>query len=117
MAVIESLPLRHYLCNLALARAPTTHSYQWRKPRFNSGGSVTLVTTGREGWQVGVFEHGYAPSGRLCTCDNDPRVGAQQVGIEQPNRQLMMPDERGLRRLDTRRGESALLKGNQPCIE
>src|SRR5579872_2434349 len=29
----------------------------------------------------------------------------------------MMPDERGLRRLNTRRGESALLKGNQPCIE
>jgi hypothetical protein len=29
----------------------------------------------------------------------------------------MMPDERGLRRLDARLGENALLKGNQPCIE
>ncbi len=29
----------------------------------------------------------------------------------------MMPDERGLRRFDARRGEHALLKGNQPCIE
>jgi hypothetical protein len=30
--VIESPPLRHYLSYLALARAPTTHSYRWRKP-------------------------------------------------------------------------------------
>ena len=78
---------------------------------------VTVVVLGREGWQVGVLEHGYAPSGRFCTCDNDPRGGTQQVGIEQPNSQLMMPDERGLRRLDTHHGEHALLIGNQPCIE
>ncbi len=29
----------------------------------------------------------------------------------------MMPDKRGLRRLDARRRDSALLKGNQPCSE
>ena len=29
----------------------------------------------------------------------------------------MMADERGLRSLDARRSERALLKGNQPCIE
>ena len=29
----------------------------------------------------------------------------------------MMPDKRGLRRLDARCRDSALLKGNQPCIE
>ena len=28
----QSPPLRHYFCYLALARAPTTHSYRWRKP-------------------------------------------------------------------------------------
>jgi hypothetical protein len=60
---------------------------------------------------------GTPPSGWLRTGDNNPRVGAQQVGAEQPDSQLMMADQRGLRRLDARRSEHALLKWNQPCIE
>jgi hypothetical protein len=49
--------------------------------------------------QIGVFEHGYAPSGTLRAGDNNSRVGAQQVGAEQPDSQLMMTNERGLSRL------------------
>ncbi len=85
--------------------------------RFHSGGSVTPVVFGREGWQVGVLEHGYAPSGRFRPGDNNPCVGAQQVGAEQPDSQLMMADQRGLRSLDARRREHALLTRDHPCIE
>src|SRR5208282_6685046 len=53
----------------------------------------------------GVAEQGYVPSGRFRAGDNNPRVGAQQVGAEQPDSQLMMADERGLSRLDARRSE------------
>ena len=88
-----------------------------RSQGFNSGGSVTLVVFGREGWHVGVAEHGYAPSGRFRAGDNNPRVGAQQVGAEQPDSQLMMADQRGLRSLDARRSEHALLTWDHPCIE
>ncbi len=61
-----------------------------------------MMVFGSEGWYVGVAEHGHAPSGRLRTGDNNPRIGAQQAGAEQPDGQLMMTDERGLMRLDTR---------------
>ena len=71
----------------------------------------------REGWHVGVAEKGHAPSGRFRAGDNDPRVGAQQVGAEQPDSQLMMADQRGLRSLDPQGGEHARLKGDHPCIE
>jgi hypothetical protein len=53
---------------------------------------VTLVVFDRECWHVGVLEHGYAPAGRLRAGDDDPRVGANQVGAEQPDSQLMMAD-------------------------
>ena len=76
---------------------------------FNSGGFVAPAVLGREGRQVGVFEHGYAPAGRFRPGDNNPRVGAKKVGIEQPDSQLVMADERGLRCLDARRSEHALL--------
>ena len=72
---------------------------------------------GRERGQVGVFEHGHAASGRLRAGNDNPRVGTQQVGIEQPNSQFMMTDERSLRCLDARRGNLALFEGNQPSIE
>src|SRR5580693_4527645 len=72
---------------------------------FHSGGSVTLVVFGRKSWQVGVFEHGHAPASRFGAGDYDPRVGAQQTGAKQPDSQLMMADQRGLRRLDARRSE------------
>ena len=72
---------------------------------------------GREGRHVGVAEQGYVPSGRFRAGDNNPRVGAQQVGAEQPDSQLMMADQRGLRRLDARRSEHALLTWDHPCIE
>src|SRR5581483_9948390 len=49
---------------------------------------------------VGVLEHGYAPSGRFRAGNNNPCVGADQVGAEQSDSQLMMADERGLRSLD-----------------
>lgn len=84
---------------------------------FNGGGSVTLVTLGREGWQVGVLEHGYAPAGRLRAGDNNPRVGAKKVGAKQPDSQLMMADQRGLRSLNARRSDHALLGWDQSGIE
>ena len=84
---------------------------------FNSGGTVTPVVFGREGCQVRILEHGHAPAGRLRASDDDPCIGAQQVGAKQPDRQLMMADQRGLCRLDARRGDHALLKRDQPCIE
>ncbi len=72
---------------------------------------------GREGWHVGILEQGYAPAGRLRAGDNNPRVGAQQVGAEQPDNQLMMADQRGLRSLDARRSHHALFTWDHPCIE
>ena len=60
---------------------------------------------------------GHAPSGRFRAGDNNPRVGAQQVGAEQPDSQLMMADQRGLSSLDARRSEHALLTWDHPCIE
>jgi len=63
---------------------------------------------GRKGRHVGVAEQGHVPAGRFRAGDNDPRVGAQQVGAEQPDSQLMMGDERGLSRLDARRSEHAI---------
>ena len=60
---------------------------------------------------------GYAPSGRLRAGDNNPRVGAQQVGAEQTDSQLMMADQRGLRSFDALRSERALFEGDQPGIE
>src|SRR5208282_4280420 len=84
---------------------------------FNSRGLVAPVVFGREGWHVGVMEHGYAPSGRFRAGDNNPRVGAQQACAEQPDSQLMMADQRGLRSLDARRSDHALLAWNHPCVE
>ena len=88
-----------------------------RSQGFNSGGSVTLVVFGREGRHVGVLEHGHAPAGRLRAGDNNPRVGAQKVGAKQPDSQLMMADQRGLRSLDARRSDHALLAWDHPGIE
>jgi Transposase DDE domain group 1 len=45
---------------------------------------------------------------------NDP---VQAGRLEQPDSQLMMADQRGLRSLDARRSEHALLTWDQPCIE
>src|SRR5450755_1741422 len=72
---------------------------------------------GREGWHIGVAEHRHAPTGRFRAGDDNPRVGAQQVGAEQTDSQLMMADERSLRSLDARRSDHALLTWDHPCIE
>ena len=39
------------------------------------------------------------------------------VGAEQPDSQLMVADQRGLRSLDARRSEHTILAWNHPCIE
>jgi hypothetical protein len=72
---------------------------------------------GRKSRHIGVTEHGYVPSGSFRAGDNNPRVGAQQVGVEQPDSQLVMADQRGLSRLDARRSEHARLATDHPGIE
>ncbi len=85
--------------------------------RFHSCSSITVEVLGREGWEVGVLEQRHPSPGRLGAGDDDPRVGAQKLGLEQPVSQLMMADQRGLRSLDARAGEHAFLAWDQPGIE
>ena len=73
---------------------------------FHGGGSVALEVFGREGGNVCVLEHGYTPARRLCSGDDNPRIGTQKVGAKQPDSQLMMTDQRGLGSLDARRSKS-----------
>ena len=54
--------------------------------------SVTLVVLRRKSRHVGADEQGHVPSGSFRAGDNNPRIGAQQVGAEQLDSQLMMAD-------------------------
>src|ERR1700760_1261586 len=76
----------------AYARWGTYFTFGPLRSRASTGGSVTLVVFGREGRHVGEAEQGHVPSGRFRAGDNNPRVGAQQVGAEQTDRQLMRAD-------------------------
>ena len=75
------------------------------------------MTCGREGSHVGVAEQGHVSPDSFRAGDDDPRVGTEQVGAEQPDCQLMMADQRGLRRLEARRSEYARLARDHPGIE
>jgi hypothetical protein len=60
---------------------------------------------------------GTPPRARLRAGNNNPRVGAKKVGAQQPDSQLMMADQRGLRSLNVRRSDQALLGWDQSGIE
>jgi hypothetical protein len=86
----------------------------WVAHRLNP---IAVVLSGCKGTHVGVAEHRYVPSGWFRAGDNDARVGAEKVGAEQSDDQLMMADQRGLSRLDARLSEHALLTSDHPGIE
>ncbi len=54
---------------------------------------------------------------KFCAGDHNPHLGAQRVGANQPDSQLMMANERGLSRLDAGRSKRAFLASDHSCNE